>query len=50
LGSRIKLFLPLILFLLLALLLFVGLGLDPQKLPSAMIDRPLPRIGLANSG
>lgn len=45
-ASRIKLFLPLILFALLALLLFAGLGIDPQRLPSTMIDQPLPRFSL----
>jgi cytochrome c biogenesis protein CcmG/thiol:disulfide interchange protein DsbE len=38
------LFIPLGLFALLAVLLFRGLSLDPQALPSALIDRPLPEF------
>lgn len=43
---RLKLFLPLGLFLLLSLFLLRGLSLDPQELPSALIDRPLPLFSL----
>lgn len=45
-ASRLKLFVPLSLFALLAVLLFRGLSLDPQALPSALIDRPLPSFEL----
>jgi cytochrome c biogenesis protein CcmG/thiol:disulfide interchange protein DsbE len=45
-APRLKLFLPLILFGLLALLLFRGLSLDPKELPSALIDRPFPEFEL----
>ncbi|MEZ5573348.1 MAG: DsbE family thiol:disulfide interchange protein [Halioglobus sp.] len=45
-GPRLKLFLPLILFTLLAMTLFRGLSLDPTELPSALIDRPLPAFTL----
>lgn len=45
-SSRLKLFLPLGLFALLAGLLFRGLSLDPQALPSALIDKPLPQFEL----
>ena len=45
-GPRLKLFLPLILFALLAITLFRGLGLDPNKMPSALIGRPLPEFNL----
>ena len=45
-GSRLKLFIPLILFVVLALFLFRGLALDPKELPSALIDRPLPEFTL----
>lgn len=45
-GPRLKLFLPLFLFAVLALFLFRGLSLDPQELPSALIDRPLPEFSL----
>ncbi len=45
-GPRLKLFIPLILFGVMALFLFRGLGLDPRELPSALIDRPLPEFSL----
>lgn len=44
--SRLKLFLPLGLFALLAMLLFRGLSLDPQALPSALIDKAVPVFSL----
>jgi cytochrome c biogenesis protein CcmG/thiol:disulfide interchange protein DsbE len=43
---RLKLFLPLLVFGGLALLLFRGLSLDPQALPSALVDQPLPAFSL----
>ncbi len=46
-GARLKLFLPLVLFLALAGLLYSGLGRDPRELPSALVDRPLPPLRLA---
>jgi len=49
-GSRLKLFLPLFLFAVLALFLFRGLSLDPSELPSALIDRPLPAFALDRLG
>lgn len=49
-SSRLKLFVPLGLFLLLAVLLFRGLSLDPQALPSALIDKPLPAFRLPALG
>ena len=49
-GPRLKLFLPLILFVVLALFLFRGLELDPKELPSALIDRPLPEFRLPSLG
>ena len=48
--ARLKLFLPLALFALLALFLFRGLSLDPRELPSALIDRPLPEFSLPRLG
>jgi cytochrome c biogenesis protein CcmG/thiol:disulfide interchange protein DsbE len=45
-GSRLKLFVPLALFTLLAAFLFRGLSLDPKEMPSALIDRPLPEFSL----
>jgi cytochrome c biogenesis protein CcmG/thiol:disulfide interchange protein DsbE len=49
-GPRLKLFLPLILFTLLAMTLFRGLSLDPTAMPSALIDRPLPAFALPALG
>jgi cytochrome c biogenesis protein CcmG/thiol:disulfide interchange protein DsbE len=49
-GPRLKLFLPLILFGVLALFLFRGLELDPKAMPSALIDRPLPEFSLPALG
>lgn len=43
---RLKLFLPLLLFIPLAALLLKALQLDPQKLPSALLDKPLPAFSL----
>jgi cytochrome c biogenesis protein CcmG/thiol:disulfide interchange protein DsbE len=49
-APRLKLFLPLILFGVLALFLFRGLELDPKAMPSALIDRPLPEFSLPALG
>lgn len=49
-ASRLKLFLPLFLFALLAVTLFRGLSLDPTEIPSALIDRPLPSFKLPALG
>lgn len=48
--ARLKLFLPLLLFVILALFLFRGLELDPRELPSALIDKPLPEFSLPALG
>ena len=45
-SPRLKLFLPLIIFAVLAAFLFRGLSLDPKALPSALIDQPLPEFAL----
>ena len=45
-APRLKLFLPLLLFVVLAEFLVRGLSLDPKELPSALIDRPLPAFEL----
>ena len=45
-APRLKLFLPLFLFAVLALFLFRGLSLDPTEMPSALIDRPMPAFSL----
>jgi cytochrome c biogenesis protein CcmG/thiol:disulfide interchange protein DsbE len=49
-APRVKLFIPLFLFVALALFLFRGLQLDPTELPSALIDRPLPAFELPALG
>ena len=49
-APRVKLFIPLFLFVALALFLFRGLQLDPTELPSALIDRPLPAFELPARG
>ena len=42
--SRLKLFIPLAVFMLLALLFWRGLSIDPSNMPSALIDRPVPKF------
>ncbi|MFT4825499.1 MAG: cytochrome c biogenesis protein CcmG/thiol:disulfide interchange protein DsbE [Halioglobus sp.] len=49
-GARVKLFIPLMLFVLLALFLFRGLSLDPKAMPSALIDHDLPSFSLPTLG
>ena len=44
--KRLKLFLPLILFTVLAGFLWVGLKLDPKAIPSALLDKPWPAFSL----
>jgi len=44
--NRLKLFVPLIIFLLLVPLLFVSLGKDPSYLPSALVGKSFPDIRL----
>jgi cytochrome c biogenesis protein CcmG/thiol:disulfide interchange protein DsbE len=44
--NRLKLFIPLILFLGLGALLFKGLALDPNKMPSALVDKSMPEFSL----
>ena len=39
-------FIPLILFVLLGILLYRGLFLNPQAMPSAMIGKPLPEFSM----
>ncbi|VUD48091.1 Thiol:disulfide interchange protein DsbE [Thalassocella blandensis] len=45
-SSRLKLFIPLGVFLVLAGFLGWGLKLDPNELPSALIDKPMPAFSL----
>tara|TARA_B110000444_G_scaffold187199_1_gene176467 strand:- start:579 stop:1139 length:561 start_codon:yes stop_codon:yes gene_type:complete len=44
--ARLKLFLPLVAFLILAVFLYRGLALDPQELPSARIGKSIPEFTL----
>lgn len=44
--SRLKLFLPLMIFILLAGFFWRGLSLDPQAMPSALIDKSFPEFSL----
>lgn len=44
--KRLKLFIPLAVFLILGILLAVGLRLDPNELPSLVIDKPVPEFSL----
>lgn len=45
-SARIKLFIPLLLFLLLAVLLFFALQVDPKYKPSALLGSPMPAFKL----
>jgi cytochrome c biogenesis protein CcmG/thiol:disulfide interchange protein DsbE len=47
-ASRLKLFLPLFIFAILAMFLLRGLSLDPREMPSALIDRPFPEFSLTD--
>jgi len=42
--SRFRLFLPLLVFVVMAVLLWRGLSLDPNYMPSALENRPLPEF------
>jgi len=44
--SRFKLFIPLLVFVLLAAFFWRGLSLDPTRMPSALIDQPVPTFSL----
>ena len=44
--GRLKLFLPLLVFIPLGLLLIVALDLNPEDLPSALLDKPVPPFEL----
>lgn len=44
--ARLKLFIPLLIFVVLGGFLLRGLWLDPQALPSALVDKPLPVFAL----
>ncbi len=44
--SRLKLFVPLVVFLVMAIFLWRGLSLNPQELPSALVGKTLPEFEL----
>lgn len=44
--ARIKLFIPLLIFIVLASLLYWGLGRDPNAMPSALVGRSVPQFSL----
>lgn len=44
--NRIALFIPLVIFVVLAVLFWRGLSLDPNEMPSALLDKPLPEFEL----
>lgn len=44
--QRLFLFVPLIIFAVLAVLFFRGLSLDPNEMPSALLDKPVPAFNL----
>ncbi len=44
--SRFKLFIPLIIFMVLAAFFWKGLSLDPTAMPSALLDKPVPAFSL----
>ena len=43
-NKRVKLFIPVAIFLVMAGFLLYGLGRDPNTVPSALVDRPLPEF------
>ena len=44
--ERLKLFIPLVMFVVLSVLLYQGLKKDPNELPSVLIDKPVPAFSL----
>lgn len=44
--KRLKLFAPLLVFVALSVLFWRGLQLDPEYMPSALVDRPVPAFSL----
>lgn len=43
-NNRVKLFFPAVFFVAMLGLLFYGLGRDPNQVPSALVNRPLPEF------
>ena len=48
--AQIKLFIPLGIFVLLAAVLYWGLGRDPNAMPSALVGKPMPEFNLPELG
>lgn len=46
LKARLTLFIPLVVFVVLAILFWRGLSLDPNAMPSALIGKPVPKFYL----
>ena len=44
--KRFKLFIPFAIFIIMSGLLFIGLSLDPNELPSVLIGKPVPEFSL----
>lgn len=44
--KRLKLFMPLAIFAVLAVLFWRGLSIDPTDMPSALLDKPMPAFNL----
>lgn len=44
--QRLKLFIPLVIFAVLGVLFWRGLSLDPNSMPSALLDKPVPKFSL----
>jgi cytochrome c biogenesis protein CcmG/thiol:disulfide interchange protein DsbE len=47
-NQRVKLFIPLAIFMVLAFFFWRGLSLNPNAMPSALIDKPFPVFSLTN--
>ena len=45
--SKLKYFLPLVIFVVLGVFLFYGISHDPTEMPSALIDKPMPKFALS---
>jgi len=45
-GKSLKFLIPLAIFMVLAALLFYGLGTDPRKVPSPLVGKPAPQFNL----
>jgi len=47
-NQRVKLFIPLVIFMVLVLFFWRGLSLDPNAMPSALIGKPFPVFSLTS--